>query len=447
MEIEIAMDRQLVAQHALIIYGYEKDPRYEEPANSIDHYITKHRVDGEGRLLEGAPLTREMLHKICSLVIPSLQTMEYIPEKVLAYSPGTAILWWTPGVREARLLYERNRVEIGRLSAAGDVVPCRQPDAPHVGPRHNSEARARHPHLSQPLLQRLRRRDVLHGEHRASPERVAGRHQRVGKGFLRRRLQRPHRAEAARDRPLRAMEGHRGKDRIPQRVSRPLRHRGGRHQVSGGKEGAMDTNLKDRLIQERFPTIMAPRYEDLSPCPLHQTRLLMARGGLYIDTLQPFGAFRRCLWFADRDLPYGEVEEVDEFSGILKDPQVTAIFENCILPQAAEYADDNREWAGWIVWTKEEGYSYLPLDFEASAASVFIRQRPVLPEDTHLVIDVHSHGTMKAFFSSTDDVDDSGGVRLSVVLGSYSRNEGRHNFLYKCRAVVEGFFFDLEVDP
>ena len=52
MEIEIAMDRQLVAQHALIIYGYEKDPRYEEPANSIDHYITKHRVDGKAGSLK-----------------------------------------------------------------------------------------------------------------------------------------------------------------------------------------------------------------------------------------------------------------------------------------------------------------------------------------------------------------------------------------------------------
>ena len=98
MEIEIAMDRQLVAQHALIIYGYEKDPRYKEPANSINHYITKHRVDGEGRLLEGAPLTREVLRKICSLVIPSLQTVEYIPERVLAYSLGTAILWWSQSV-------------------------------------------------------------------------------------------------------------------------------------------------------------------------------------------------------------------------------------------------------------------------------------------------------------------------------------------------------------
>ena len=129
------------------------------------------------------------------------------------------------------------------------------------------------------------------------------------------------------------------------------------------------------------------------------------------------------------------------FQGFSKDPQVTTLFEHCVLPQAAEYADDNREWAGWIVSTKEEGYSCLPLDFEASAASVFIRHRPVLPEDTYLVIDVHSHGSMKAFFSSTDNVDDSGGVRLSVVLGGYARNEGRHDFLYECRAVVEGFFF------
>jgi PRTRC genetic system protein A len=207
----------------------------------------------------------------------------------------------------------------------------------------------------------------------------------------------------------------------------------------------MDMNLKDRLIQERFPTIMVPGYEQLPPCLLHQTRFLMVRSGLYIDTLQPFGAFRRCLWFADRDLPYGEVAEVDDFSGILKDPQVTVIFEDFVLPRAAEYAGNNLEWVGWIIWTKEEGYSYLPLDFEASAASVIIRQRPLLPQNTYLAVDVHSHGAMKPFFSSTDDFDDSGGVRLSVVLGGHSRNDGRHHFVYKCRAVVEGFFFDLEV--
>ena len=113
MEIEIDMELQLVAQHALIIYGYEKDPRYEEPAKSIEHYITKHRVDEEGRLLEGAPLTREMLHKICSLVIPSLQTMEYIPEKVVAYSPGAAILWWTPGIPRRVFFTKETRLRSG----------------------------------------------------------------------------------------------------------------------------------------------------------------------------------------------------------------------------------------------------------------------------------------------------------------------------------------------
>lgn len=207
----------------------------------------------------------------------------------------------------------------------------------------------------------------------------------------------------------------------------------------------MDTNLKDRLIQERFPTVMVPRFGQLSPCPLYQTRFLIARGGLYIDTSQPFGAFRQCLWFSDRDLPYGEIAEVDDFSGILKDPQVTAIFEDFVLPLAAEYAGNNLEWAGWVIWTKEERYSYLPLDFEASAASILIKERPLLPQNTYLALDVHSHGAMKAFFSLTDDCDDSGGVRLSVVLGDYSRNDGRHHFVYKCRAVVEGFFFDLEV--
>ena len=94
MDLEIAMDRKLTAQCALVIYGYEKTG-YED-ANSIDHYIVTHRIDREGRLLEGAPLTRKVLRKICSLVIPLLQSLEYLPERVLAYSPGSAMLWWIP---------------------------------------------------------------------------------------------------------------------------------------------------------------------------------------------------------------------------------------------------------------------------------------------------------------------------------------------------------------
>lgn len=94
MDLELAMDRKLTAQYALVIYGYEKTG-YED-VNSIDHYVVKHRIDREGRLLEGTPLTRDVLRKICSLVIPSLQMLEYLPDRMLAYSSGSAMLWWTP---------------------------------------------------------------------------------------------------------------------------------------------------------------------------------------------------------------------------------------------------------------------------------------------------------------------------------------------------------------
>jgi PRTRC genetic system protein B len=94
MEMQFSMDRTLMTKYALIIYGYERTG-YEE-VRSIDHYIVKHRIDEQGRFLEGAPLTRDALQKICSLVMPSLKTPEYLSEKVLACCPGV-ILWWAPG--------------------------------------------------------------------------------------------------------------------------------------------------------------------------------------------------------------------------------------------------------------------------------------------------------------------------------------------------------------
>jgi len=93
MEMQFSMDRTLMAKYALIIYGYERTG-YEE-ARSIEHYIVKHRIDEQGRFLEGAPLTRNALQKICSLVIPSFNAPEYFSDRVLACCPGV-ILWWVP---------------------------------------------------------------------------------------------------------------------------------------------------------------------------------------------------------------------------------------------------------------------------------------------------------------------------------------------------------------
>jgi len=202
-------------------------------------------------------------------------------------------------------------------------------------------------------------------------------------------------------------------------------------------------NIKDKLIQNRFLTVMVPRYGNLEPCPLHQTRLLMARDGVHVETNQPFGRFRGHHADLCRDLPYGDVTAINDFVSIMGSEEVNRIFKNDIRSAAKEYAEGNMEWAGWIIWSAGEGYRYLPLEIEATLGSVVIKNRPTLPAGSCLVIDVHSHGRIKPFFSATDDRDDAGGVKICVVLGGYTERDG---FKVEGRIAVEGFFFPL-FDP
>ncbi|HBL23681.1 MAG TPA: PRTRC system protein A [Deltaproteobacteria bacterium] len=202
-------------------------------------------------------------------------------------------------------------------------------------------------------------------------------------------------------------------------------------------------NIKDKLIQNRFPTVVVPRYGDFEPCPLYQTRLLMARDGVHVETNQLFGRFRGHHADLGRDLPYGDVTGINDFVSIMGSEEVNRIFNNDIRPPAKEHAERNMEWAGWIIWNAEEGYRYLPLEIEATFGSVVIKNRPTLPAGSCLAIDVHSHGRIKPFFSVIDDRDDAGGVKVSVVLGGYS---GKDGFAVAGRIAVEGFFFPL-FDP
>lgn len=204
-------------------------------------------------------------------------------------------------------------------------------------------------------------------------------------------------------------------------------------------------NNLDAILQKQLPTVMVPRYGELPPCDLYKSRLLMAEAGLYIETRQPFGAYLGCLWGSPRKLPYGPVEERDDFMEMLRDETVRTIIRDIMTPEAASYAEDNREWAGWIVWNDAKRcYEYVPLDFEAGAGRVKYA-RPNLPEGKFLAVDVHSHGRIPPFFSCTDDRDDSGGVRLCVVIGGYNRDSG---FSFRSRVIVNGFFFDhVEEEP
>ncbi len=195
-------------------------------------------------------------------------------------------------------------------------------------------------------------------------------------------------------------------------------------------------NKKDEILQSHFPTVMVPLHEDLAPCEIGKTRLLMGRGGLYIETRPSWGHLVERLWKAPRPLPYGEVQEVDTFDDAAREA-MDAIEEMKV--DAADYADRDLEWAGWVVYGSR-GFRYQRVKFQATATSADV-EWPQLPVDEVLAVDVHSHGKMRAGFSSTDNEDDKGGVRICITLGDYNHDKVG-GWKASARYVVEGFFFE-----
>lgn len=194
-------------------------------------------------------------------------------------------------------------------------------------------------------------------------------------------------------------------------------------------------NYIDESLQKEFPTLMVPENEPLPECRMGRTRLLMAKDGLYIDTRQPWGSLTIRLWKSPRELPYGTVEQKDDFEKLLL--EIMELARSQIMEEIEEYAEKGLEWAGLITWSKERGLKYCPLRFTATTTSVEY-EKPCLPEDTYIVIDIHSHHEMNPFFSITDNIDECGRVRISICLGNY--NKEKKQFEKAMRYAVEGFF-------
>lgn len=200
----------------------------------------------------------------------------------------------------------------------------------------------------------------------------------------------------------------------------------------------------DIIKQKIMPTIMVPQKSDLPLCEPGQARFLMASDGLYLEALTPWGHFVKQLWDSLRavPLPYGQVEEVNDFVRVLN-IDIMPIIEREMLEKAAEYAERGKEWAGFVVF---DGENFRPWfeEFTATAYSVKFATNTIfnLPQGLYLVADVHSHHTMTPHFSAGDDESDQGKIKISIVLGNYRRENGKPVFDWKARFCVRGFFFD-----
>ncbi len=82
---------------------------------------------------------------------------------------------------------------------------------------------------------------------------------------------------------------------------------------------------------------------------------------------------------------------------------------------------------------------YYPEQKVTSASVVFTRNHD-MENDKVLVMDIHSHGTMSAFFSSIDDNDEKG-TRLFMVFGNLDKKEITH----KLRAGIAGNYKMLKL--
>lgn len=83
----------------------------------------------------------------------------------------------------------------------------------------------------------------------------------------------------------------------------------------------------------------------------------------------------------------------------------------------------------WILWSAEKGY-YLHVPTQQVGAASARYDWDSLPADSEIVVDIHSHADMGAFFSGTDDNDDRIGVRYSGVIGRNSLPDPEMKFRF-----------------
>ena len=153
---------------------------------------------------------------------------------------------------------------------------------------------------------------------------------------------------------------------------------------------------------------------------------ILARNGLFVRAESPLIGATICIARAEiRGLSHLR-EEVELKKG--KIPR--RLFE---LALSALSAEQHREKYLAVTW---EGEYRLRVPRQVGDAGGV--QYEVLP---NTVLDIHSHGTMSAFFSSTDDRDEQG-LKLYMVVGGLNRLVPE----VKLRAGVYGYFAPVRLE-
>ena len=113
--------------------------------------------------------------------------------------------------------------------------------------------------------------------------------------------------------------------------------------------------------------------------------------------------------------------EVNEDINFLPAGKIPYIFFEQIVEffrQVSKKMKSEFEAHAWVLWSAERGYFISIPEQNVSKASVsFTYNDDSLPPGSIIVLDIHSHNTMGAFYSGTDNNNDKSGIYYSAVIG------------------------------
>ena len=182
------------------------------------------------------------------------------------------------------------------------------------------------------------------------------------------------------------------------------------------------TNMDDFILKS-FPLLSAPSNGQLQAGEQTGTRYLVARDGLWREVVLPWVTALHRIAISSVPLPYGALraEVILHVSVVPKD--LLQAFWN-----AAREALPN-EMAAALVWNEQTDRWRFEVRTPLHASPGLVHYKEIaLAQHEHMVVDLHSHGTIPAFFSAQDDADDAGSMKISGVIGSLHAKEPTYQF-------------------
>lgn len=174
----------------------------------------------------------------------------------------------------------------------------------------------------------------------------------------------------------------------------------------------MDAQLMDAMALNNFPVVIAKHSQPIEEPNVFGQRYIVGRQGLYREVATPWLLSRTLVAAAQMPTPYGEVAQV----ATLKCGSPPADLWSAFIKHAKE--ESPVECAGLMIWNASTRLWRLAIREVLYATSSRVDyMEPALLDEEFAVVDIHSHGLHPAGFSSRDDCDDRGGIKIAAVIG------------------------------